>query len=1308
MAYPPDVRDAVVMSRISLKYVSKWLLYALTAVILVFALAYYWLLHTAPGAAWMWGRLERVTDVSIRSEKVLGDLASGFSIEGLEYRSSDLDLLVRRVELVAGPGWWPLSVEVRKLGLQDVTLRVRESDTTAVAVSRKSALRTTLESLRLPVTLEIHAAAMDNFDLQNGDEPPLRLLNTLALRATLNESLVIDELEVVTPDGSATIQGHLSLEYPYGLSVDVDGRYSKPAKNGLDGLDLPFVLGSVGNLDKLHVSLASSELALDMEGDINDPFDHPQWDIEAVMGDLGWLLGEGDQDVNITDLKLVSRGQPDDWSLRLDSNVVIDALQNSRLSIDGRGTTTGLEISRAALNGPDADLESSGYVDWSEDAKAGFDIAIRQFDPSVWFADWPGGEKISGDLELSWSKAGLKIPASRLGVTGTDLVIDLSADIDVDNNRVAASLAWVDFNWPLVGGSPDFVSPSGQLKVSGNLDQWTGGGQISVRMGDYPQGVFELRADGSQTAGRLTILGGEVLGGSIQGDASANWADKLVWNASIKGQGIDPEPLLPGWPGRLNTELEIAASDLTGQLQVKLVSLQGLLRGVPVSGQGVLWLNDGRMMFDHLDIQLDGAELRLHGDFEDPAGVAISFNGDLPSMLLAGASGKLELEGRFSASARQPLINVRMQALNLAWDGYSAKALAITTAETEAVGEIPPMQLQASAVTIRDTLIEEVSVSVSPEGEQYRLGADLLSEDFTLDASVKLMAENPHNLFNSPWRGVLEKLSVTFNPSHRFELTAAAPLQWGPESAQVGPFCLEENGGAGLCLGGNYEQESEWTLLADLSAVPVDYFRDLLGFDVHFEQFFEGRLEWRQRTGQAPTGGAEIRISAGRVLDLEDGELLTETSEGKFAFALKNGNLESGVLDINFPGDSFIDVDFRVLDIMEEGGQALQGSALAHLGDIKLMGQLALPGIDDIGGSFDSNIKLGGTLTDPAFSGGFSLSNGLIHYAPIGLRLEDIEFEGQLEKRDRGQLKGKFKAGEGLGFIDGRFMFESIEAMKLDLTFKGENLLLVNTDALKILTEADLRLGLAPERTDISGHIRIPSARLTPANVVLESVNDSEDLLIENRESGRSAIEADKKENLFFGELDVSFGDDVFIKVPGVETHIGGSVAYTWDGSLVPTAEGSYVLNGKVDIYGPILEIRNGRINFPKVAANNPLLNIRAQREILGNTQIRSAGVQVIGTLKRPVLEAYTVPVTNEDRAWALLVTGSDFDQGQGIGGFDVGTYIAPRLYVSYGISLFEDENVLSARYDLNKGFGVKITSGQRETGVDVSYTIDR
>jgi len=540
-------------------------------------------------------------------------------------------------------------------------------------------------------------------------------------------------------------------------------------------------------------------------------------------------------------------------------------------------------------------------------------------------------------------------------------------------------------------------------------------------------------------------------------------------------------------------------------------------------------------------------------------------------------------------------------------------------------------------------------------------------------------------------------------------LSKPAAIKWLAEAVLLGPACLREDGGAGLCLTAEYQTSGDWSLVADTITVPIDYLRDILELEVHFEQLLEGRLEWFQAHKQAPTGGAEFRITAGGIIDLDDGELLAETSEGRFAFALQNGNLESGVLDLELPGSGFIDIDFDVLDIIGDGARILKGHAVTRLDDIELIGQLVLPGVDEIGGRFDSNNQLGGTLTDPAFDGGFKSSNGFFNYAPIGLKLEDVEFEGQVEQRDRGSFKGRFKAGEGIGLIDGTLLFEDIEQPQVDVTFSGDQLLLINTDALKIQTETDLKFAFSPQRLDINGYIRVPSARLTPANLLLGVVNDSEDLVIE---TGGASLESDSdkttRQNRVYGQLELAFGDDVFIQVPGVETNISGSVLFNWSGDPVPLAQGSYQLQGKVDVYGPVLQINNGHISFPDVPADNPLLNIRAERDIYGNTQIRSAGVQVIGSLKRPVLEAYTVPVTNEDRAWTLLITGTDFDQGQGVGGFDVGTYIAPKLYVSYGISLFEDENVVSARYDLKKGFGVKVTSGQLETGLDVSDTIDK
>jgi autotransporter translocation and assembly factor TamB len=45
---------------------------------------------------------------------------------------------------------------------------------------------------------------------------------------------------------------------------------------------------------------------------------------------------------------------------------------------------------------------------------------------------------------------------------------------------------------------------------------------------------------------------------------------------------------------------------------------------------------------------------------------------------------------------------------------------------------------------------------------------------------------------------------------------------------------------------------------------------------------------------------------------------------------------------------------------------------------------------------------------------------------------------------------------------------------------------------------------------------------------------------------------------------------------------------------------------------------------------------------------------------------------------------------------------------VSYGIGLFENDSVISLRYDLGRGFGIKATSSQRQSGGDVTYTIER
>jgi translocation and assembly module TamB len=190
--------------------------------------------------------------------------------------------------------------------------------------------------------------------------------------------------------------------------------------------------------------------------------------------------------------------------------------------------------------------------------------------------------------------------------------------------------------------------------------------------------------------------------------------------------------------------------------------------------------------------------------------------------------------------------------------------------------------------------------------------------------------------------------------------------------------------------------------------------------------------------------------------------------------------------------------------------------------------------------------------------------------------------------------------------------------------------------------------------------------------------------------------------------LELELGDDVELRLERATAQLRGKTQFKWDGQLVPLADGGFSLGGEIYAYGQLLKVTEGRINFSNRPADNPFLNIRAEREIYGNSQITRAGVLVTGNLKQPVLEPYSVPMTTRERALTLLITGNDFNPDQGVGSVEVGMYVAPKLYISYGIGLFDDQSVVSARYDLGKGFGIKTTSGQRETGADISYTIER
>ena len=67
-------------------------------------------------------------------------------------------------------------------------------------------------------------------------------------------------------------------------------------------------------------------------------------------------------------------------------------------------------------------------------------------------------------------------------------------------------------------------------------------------------------------------------------------------------------------------------------------------------------------------------------------------------------------------------------------------------------------------------------------------------------------------------------------------------------------------------------------------------------------------------------------------------------------------------------------------------------------------------------------------------------------------------------------------------------------------------------------------------------------------------------------------------------------------------------------------------------------------------------------------------------------------------------------EENEMIGGsaLTIGEYLSPRLYLSYGVGLFEPGEVIALRYKLTDDVGVRMQRGTEETRAGVEYRIEK
>ena len=1270
-------------------------------------------LYTEAGARLVFSIAQKQLGDALEIEKITGTIGSGLEIRSIGFRSEEISLRAEKARLALTPEFFPFTIQIPYVELASLEIRQDETFVEAAEPGESIALNETLSSLALPFPVNLSSLDLGVIEYFDNSGALVFSASQFSSSMRLFDALEVGHLAIKAEGSAIEVNGSLGLSAPFPVSLNskADIALDENTAGGLDGIEIQASLqGDLEN--KLVINLTTTNPGVTVSGELLELLSEPSWNLSLVSPSLTWPPAsdalQSDPDIIIESLDLISEGGIHEYTLETAAVLKIGGMDAVDLELQGDGDETGITITTFTLAGNQIDLASEGKVNWANEAFINLNSTLDRFDPSAFLPDWPVENPLQGRLEIVLGEDGLELPVMQFLAKDTATQLDAAASIDLDSGLLRATVSWNDIAWPIASEYPDLLSPAGDVILSGSLDDWKLSGDTTLQTTDLPAGHLRLEATGNRESAAMTLVDGRVLGGELTGTAKVHWSGEMGWAAALDAKDIKTGILLPDWPGSINTTLEAEGSMEPFQLSLDIMQLSGEIRERAFEGSG--WLN---MLGEHqldADIQLasGNSKLQLRGKLFDAEGMNFSANiADLGFFLPTG-SGLLQANGSMSLEPGKPRLRLDLEGEQLGWNDLSIARLSIQNSDEVSADTVAGLQLEASQLGIDSQSIDSVSLEIYAGQARQSAHLSAAFSGFKFSAHLNGALEDWQRPGESGWTGHIESIALNHSDQLAMQLEKPAPLQVSANRAGLGDTCIKTGGNSSVCVNAHWQDKGDYSAVVLVNDVPLSLAHAFLDNDLTFSQRLKGEFSLQGASDQVPSGLAHLQMSPGVIYSVAATDFTLETGESTFNLILERGRLVTADIDLPLPGNGEIDIDLQLPDISAGKNAQIDSHAVITLHDLSVFTPL-LPVIDQVAGSFEANLDARGNALQPAVTGQVAIANGLIQHDASGLRLSEIQLSGSLVAGGKSRLSGGFKANEGAGVLTADIDLTDPASPRFEMALTGDNLTLLDSPSLKLLVEPDIQLGWNDGTIEINGRILIPQARIAPVSIPTSIKTESEDLIIVSGAVAETPTEEDGGSELAIrGELEIALGDEVEVDLSLAEAQLDGSVVFSWQDDLLPMANGHYGLKGEIHAFGQLLQISAGRIGFPNVPADNPHFDIRAERQIYGNSEIRRAGVLIAGTTERLIIEPYTDPMTTRERAQTLLITGSDFNMEQGVGAIDVGTYIAPRLFVSYGIGVFEDENVISVRYDLSKRWGIKVTSGERSSGVDINYVIER
>lgn len=907
------------------------------------------------------------------------------------------------------------------------------------------------------------------------------------------------------------------------------------------------------------------------------------------------------------------------------------------------------------------------------------------------------------------------------------------ADARWESQSLAATLEWTDLGWPLIG-APRISSRSGKATLDGSLEAWryTLDAQLAA---EGQAGKAQAGGTGGTDHVVVERLRLAVARAVIEGQGRVAWDPDLVADADLRVQNLDPGLIVADWPGRLNGRVQ-ARTQLQGEVprvRFEVALKDSRLRGYPLSLEARGEAEGATVTLDRAQLATGSTRVQASGRVTPPFDARAQLDSPDLAALWPGLGGRAQLEARLRGALEAPQVQARGQVTALGYEDLHVERVQLDT-DVDLAG---PWSLALDLRGLHGPAeVRTAQLRLEGSDQDHRLHVEVDAEP----ARAELDLRGALDRARRAWSGALSSGSIEPAGFARWTLEEPAALRASATRVQLEPACWRAPDSR-LCLQGLRDAERLRGAFR-LEHFDFAYFRNFLpagwaltgGVDGSgMVELRDGRLS--EARADLKTDPLQIQRDGERLLSAEAGTLQLEEVDGR-AVALLQLPLQSG--EIRFDGT------------LEPGAgdfssRPLRGELRVRLHDLSFL-RLFSEELLQISGKLDGQMNWSGTLQRPLPQGEVKLTEGGLRLATPNLDVQALQARiGTGSSPSTLDLSASATSGGGTLEMRGSADLGA-DPLSLSLSIRGKEFQAANMAEARAWVSPNLELRVA-QRIELRGDVEVPRAEITPLSFD-GGVGPSSDQVIVQPGDAQAAVEGTRA---LFADVRLVLGDKVRFEGFGLKTRLEGAVRAIEEPGRPGSGRGEVrLIEGRYKAYGQDLLIENGRLLFNGGPLTEPAIEIRAVRRPTDEIEV---GVLARGTLDKPEFQLFSTPAMPRERQLSWLVLGRSLDQGGstdertmlasaalslGLGGtdflaqglrgglglddvsigaepgaqaeearFTVGKYLSPKLYVSYGVGIFQPGQVFKILYDLGRGFKVSTESGVHAGG-DLLYSVER